>query len=167
MSFGASYLGPKSFSRHLTRRKTARSAAPSLAMSLMLTPFIDCFSILVIFLLNQMSTDAEALKLAQAIELPSARSAVSLEKSLSITLRPDSVSVGDRRLAPLKQVLADPSILKKALPALGNSKVVLQADTALPSASVVSVIQQLSMLGYPAVQLAVVPGQPLARKEAP
>lgn len=155
-SIGATFLGPKSFSRYLTRRRTASRMTGQLGFSLMLTPFVDCFSILVIFLLNQMSPEPEAMNPERMLMLPSASQTIQMKQGPIITLQKNEIYVSDRRVGAIDEILRSPTLLKQSLATgVQDVKLILQADFSTASTTITDILGALSAAGYSNVQMAV------------
>lgn len=159
MSISSKSLGPACFSDRLRNSKRRSRKETAMGFALTLTPLIDCFSILVIFLLNQLAVDPTATQTAQVSFLPKASQVQSLEPAPFISLQKDGVFVGETRIASFRETRKNWGILKpeliKLAPSSDPRRITLQADAELPSEQITELLSGLASIGYTSVQLAV------------
>ena len=84
------------------------------AADLVLTPLIDMFVILVVFLIMNFSSTGE-LPIAAGITLPKASVLKPREEAVPIDISPDSVSVQGHRVGSTAEILSDPELPIPAL----------------------------------------------------
>ncbi len=96
----------------LTRRKQAQKRM--IVASLMLTPMVDMFSLLVIFLLQFFSSSPEFLPVAD-VQLPASISAAEIAEAVTVSVSMEDVYVSHEKIGPLVEVLKNPSAFSDAL----------------------------------------------------
>ncbi len=74
---------------------------------LLLTPLIDMFVILVVFLIMNFSATGELIKVDRTVRLPEARAGVELEKAPVIAISKQIVSLDGRFVGDYADILAD------------------------------------------------------------
>lgn len=82
--------------------------------SLMLTPMVDMFSLLVIFLLQFFSTAPE-FQITPNINLPPSISSMKNDLAIVVSVSKDEVFVDHEKIGPLEDVLKNPGPLSDAL----------------------------------------------------
>lgn len=96
----------------LTRRRKANKRL--MAASLMLTPMVDMFSLLVIFLLQFFSTSPD-FQITKDVRLPNSMSSREIELAPSVSISMNEVFVDKVPIGALQDVLKDPASLSDAL----------------------------------------------------
>lgn len=96
----------------LTRRK--QSQRRTIVASLMLTPMVDMFSLLVIFLLQFLSSSPEFMPVAE-VQLPPSISAAEMAEAVTVSISLEDVFVSHEKVGPLADVLKDPAAFSDAL----------------------------------------------------
>lgn len=120
----------------MQRHHKRRAAAGMNMVSLM-----DIFTILVFFLLvNQSAAD---LTPSTKIKLPEARASLDPKETITITIDRDSIVVQGRKVASVKEVLADPELV---IPAL-KAELEFQHGTIAPGTSVVAAQKPVTIIG--------------------
>lgn len=163
-------LAPKSFNRHLVNRQQKRKRnRRSMFLALMLTPMVDMFSLLVIFLLQTFSASPELL-VTKGVRLPNAVSGRELKDSPILSVSEEGVYLDQKRIGPVAEVLRNPTPLLEKLARLRENwmkahpaesfrgEITLQADREIPSTTISQVMAMLPSQHYGSIQLAVVSG---------
>lgn len=118
MSFGSASVNNDLFSHHLNKRLKRKSKAKkNLAISLLLTPLVDMFSLLVIFLLQFFSSSPDLL-ITQGVVLPKAISGLEVQQVPVVSITLNEVYLERKKLATLDEVIKSPEILGEALAAV-------------------------------------------------
>lgn len=118
MSFGTVSVNHDLFAHHLhARAKRKKVAKKTLAMGLMLTPMVDMFSLLVIFLLQFFSSSPDML-ITQGVVLPKAVSGLEVQQVPVVSLTLTEVYLERKKLATIDEVIKSPGILGEALAAV-------------------------------------------------
>jgi biopolymer transport protein ExbD len=160
------------------RLKGGRSKSSMHEMELNITPMIDFFSIIILFLISSFSATGEVLMLNKDIKLPVADHASLLERSPIITILRDQITleganVGDNQ--NIREILEEtnwdlPQLTAK-LDAYKNffesvnqgvkfpGEVIIQADSKIEFVYIKRVLYTLIKHGYTGINLAV-RGQP-------
>jgi biopolymer transport protein ExbD len=145
MSLVANTLKPGVFEHHLVGRGKGRSGKRNMLSGLMLTPMVDMFSLLVIFLLQAFSTSPELLILVKGVTLPSASTGKEIKDAPVLAIAPNGVFLDQKDMGSAEAVLKDPTALLKKLGELrklwmkGNpggafpGEITLQAHREIPS----------------------------------
>jgi len=176
MSFAAqTEIGPKTFYKHLNNRQNRGMRGKNSALtSLMLTPMVDMFSLLVIFLLQSFSASPEMPFKSDGLVLPIAAHSDEVVDVPVLAITKDSVYLDAELLGSTKDVLSNPGKLAKKLGALRNSwqkvrqgqefsgEINIQADKDLPSTTVSEFLGILSYEAYGQYHLTVARGQSAA-----
>jgi biopolymer transport protein ExbD len=132
----------------------------NIAADLLLTALIDAFSILVIFLLMNFSSNGEILFMTKDMELPKAQLAEVLERNPVIKLDEGKVFVEDK-LVTSESITAELLELRKkhqelhpdtAFPGIAT----IQADRRVKYESLNQVILAMNQAGYSDIKFAVV-----------
>ena len=82
---------------------------------LLLTPLIDMFVILVVFLIMNFSATGELLNVSKDIELPKAASVQDMERAPIIQISAQSVAIEGFRVGDAEEILRDPDLRIKPL----------------------------------------------------
>jgi biopolymer transport protein ExbD len=75
--------------------------------SLNLTPMVDMFTIIVIYLLQNFSTDGDILFMSKDIQLPSITSKLTLERAPVVAISAESISVDGSRVVDVADLTRD------------------------------------------------------------
>src|SRR3954451_2498034 len=75
--------------------------------SLNLTPMVDMFTIIVIYLLQNFSTDGDILFMSKDIQLPSITSKLTLERAPVVSVSAESISVDGARVVDVVDLTRD------------------------------------------------------------
>ncbi len=165
-------LGPGSFHRHLVSRKggKGRSFSKALAPTLLLTPMVDMFSMLVIFLLQAFSSSPELMVVTKGLMLPAAGSGTEIIDAPLLSISQEGVFLDQVKVGGTDQVLANPTQLLSRLEKLTKNwakthadhefkgEINVQADKNLPSTTVAKLMGYLPSQHYGSIQLTVVAG---------
>lgn len=166
-------LGPKTFDRHLlSRQQSKKKFKRNMLLALMLTPMVDMFSLLVIFLLQSFSTSPEQ-PLVPGLTLPSARNSEEVIDAPMLAIALDGVFLDSQRLGSLEEIQNNPTKLAQRLQHLRevwirthpeekefSGEINVQADRNLPSTLVSEIMGVLSSQAYGSYRLAVVGENP-------
>ncbi len=170
MSLVAHTLKPGAFEHHLTGRGKTRGGKRNMLSGLMLTPMVDMFSLLVIFLLQAFSTSPELLVMIKGVTLPSASTGKEIKDAPVLAVAPTGIFLDQKEVGPAEQVLKDPTVLLKKLNELrklwlkGNpgqafpGELTLQAHREIPSTTISQLMAILPSAHYGSIQLAVISG---------
>jgi hypothetical protein len=166
------YLGPRTFHRHLVLREEKKKARKkALVLSLMLTPFVDAFSMLVIFLLQTFSAQPELAVIAKNVTLPSAATGRELTDAPILSISPDEVFLDQKTIGSVPALLKNPTPLMERLGELREKwmkahpketfkgEITLQAHQAISSSVVSQFMSMLPSQHYGLIQLAVTSGR--------
>ncbi len=93
-----SELGELGSSTVNMRKSNARKTKKQLAAKLMLTSLIDAFSILVIYLLFNFSTNSEILYIGKGMILPAAQKTEVLSRNIVVKVQEDKIFVEDKEV---------------------------------------------------------------------
>jgi len=163
----------KSVKLKFARAKLAKKAGRSVDSSLNLTPMIDMFVVLTIFLLMTFSTSGEILFIQKDIELPSATRTDELEQAPAIIIgggqvvaegkavgRMDDIAEDENfEIADLSEILNN---LKKQYTQLHPNqtfagKIIIQGDKTVPFRVLKKVMFTCTSVGYTNINFAVLP----------
>ncbi|MBY0371881.1 biopolymer transporter ExbD [bacterium] len=170
MSLTANTLKPGVFAHHLSGRGKNKRFRRGMLSSLMLTPMVDMFSLLVIFLLQAFSASPELLVMMKGVTLPSAITGKEIKDAPVIAVAPTGIFLDQKEVGPTEQVLKDPTELLKRLHDLrkqwlmGHSgesfsgEITLQAHKEIPSTTISQLMGILPSAHYGSIQLAVISG---------
>ncbi|MBS1986234.1 MAG: biopolymer transporter ExbD [Bdellovibrionales bacterium] len=171
MAIEGQFLGPKGFERHLVTRAQARGRTKrTIFAALMLTPMVDMFSLLVIFLLQSFSASPEVPFANQGIMLPAAANAGSNVDAPVLSLGDQGVFLDSKLVGTISQVLDNPTTFLKRLSDLRLTwqkshanqefpgEINIQAHKEIPSTTVSEFMALLGREAYGSFQLAVVGG---------
>ncbi len=163
-------LAPKSFSRHLVNRQQKRKQnRRSMILALMLTPMVDMFSLLVIFLLQTFSASPELL-VTKGVRLPNAISGRELKDSPVLSVSEEGLYLDQKMIGPVADLLKNPTPLMEKLADLREKwmkahptesfrgEITLQADRGIPSTTISQLMAMLPSQNYGSIQLAVISG---------
>lgn len=165
------YLGPRTFHRHLILREEKKKARKkALVLTLMLTPFVDAFSMLVIFLLQTFSSQPEMAMVAKNVTLPSAATGRELKDAPILSISPEEVYLDQKTIGTVQTLLKNPTPLMEKLGDLREQwmkshpketfkgEITLQAHQAISSSVVSQFMAMLPSQHYGLIQLAVISG---------
>jgi biopolymer transport protein ExbD len=170
MSLVANTLKPGVFEHHLVGRGKGRKGKRSMLSGLMLTPMVDMFSLLVIFLLQAFSTSPELLVLIKGVTLPSASTGKEIKDAPVLAVATTGIFLDQKEIGTAEQVLKDPTALLAKLSELrklwlrGNpgeafpGDITLQAHKEIPSTTIAQLMAILPSAHYGSIQLAVISG---------
>ncbi|MBI4819265.1 MAG: biopolymer transporter ExbD [Deltaproteobacteria bacterium] len=82
---------------------------------LLLTPLIDMFVILVVFLIMNFSANGQLVSISKEIKLPKAKSVSEIERAPIIQISPQTVAVEGFRVGDSEEILRDPDLRVPAL----------------------------------------------------
>lgn len=155
-------IGTPSFGTWMKSRK-ARDKKTIMA-NLMLTPMVDMFSLLVIFLL-QFFTAAPDFLLTDKMELPTSKSNTELHEIPVVSLGEDQVYVEHKPIGAVKDILKNPEPLAIELQALQNKwltehpgetwdgEINLEAHREIASTTISQYMAVLAAQNYGTIQL--------------
>ncbi len=103
-------------------RPQGRRGRPSMGSSLMLTSLVDAFSILVIFLMMNSSTDQSDFQVDKGLVLPKATQAVATLKTATVKLNGGKLSVNDKPVTS-EGLAAALKVVRDQLKASGSTAV--------------------------------------------
>lgn len=170
MSLKSGTLKPGVFAHHLVGRGKGRKGRRSIVSNLMLTPMVDMFSLLVIFLLQAFSASPELLVMMKGVTLPSAITGLEIKDAPVIAVATEGVFIDQKSIGPVEKVLAEPSALLAKLGELrkqwmaGNpntafpGEIILQAHKEVSSTTISQLMAILPSAHYGSIQLAVISG---------
>jgi biopolymer transport protein ExbD len=170
MSLVANTLKPGVFEHHLVGRGKGGHGKRNMLSGLMLTPMVDMFSLLVIFLLQAFSTSPELLVMMKGVTLPSASTGKEIKDAPVLAVAPAGIFLDQKEVGPADKVLKDPTELLKKLSELrklwlkGNpgeafpGEITLQAHKEIPSTLIAQLMAILPSAHYGSIQLAVISG---------
>jgi biopolymer transport protein ExbD len=166
------YLGPRTFHRHLIlREEKKKSRKKALMVSLMLTPLVDAFSILVIFLLQTFSAQPELAMIAKGVTLPSAATGREMTDAPILSISPEEVFLDQKTIGNVQALLKNPTPLMEKLGELRErwmkshpketfkGEITLQAHQEISSSVVSQFMSMLPSQHYGLIQLAVLSGK--------
>jgi biopolymer transport protein ExbD len=161
-------VGLKTTKKHLEKK-----AGRALDVSLNLTPMIDMFVVLVIFLLMTFSTSGEILFIQKEIELPSAEQTDELEQAPVITIGAGQVVIEGTAVGRMDDISEDENFeiadlserlnnLKKNYTTLHPTKqfpgeIIIQGDKEIPFRVLKKVMFTCTSVGYLKINFAVLP----------
>jgi len=90
--------------------------------SLNLTPMVDMFTIIVIYLLQNFSTDGDVLFMTKDIQMPSITSTVHLDRAPVVSVSNESVSVDGQKVLDVAELTRDATMNVPALEDVMNEK---------------------------------------------
>lgn len=141
----------------------------SIFLSLMLTPMVDMFSLLVIFLLQVFSATPETLVPNPSIQLPFSASATEFKDAPAISVTPDAVYLDQKLIGPLKEIAQNPEPLLEALDQLRKdrqkggaafaSDVQFVAHKEIPSSLIARIVASLPSVHFGTVHLMSIQGK--------
>lgn len=165
MSFGSVSVNHDLFAHHLASRKMRKSKTKkNIVIGLMLTPMVDMFSLLVIFLLQFFSSSPELL-VTQGVVLPKAISGLEVQQVPVVSITMNEVYLERKKLATLDEVMKSPQILGEALAAVRTDwmnkhktetflgQVNLEAHEEIKSTVISQVMAILAAQHYGSIQL--------------
>ncbi|MBY0470510.1 biopolymer transporter ExbD [bacterium] len=151
------------------KKKNSRSVLAGL----MLTPMVDMFSLLVIFLLQNFSASPDLLYVSKGVTLPVAVSGAEMEDAPVLSIATDGVYFDQKFVGETGEVLTRPDDLMGRLQDHRElwekthpnqdfpGKVTIQAHTEVPSTTVSTLMGMVQSQAYATMQLAVVAGSSL------
>ena len=164
-------LGPSTFNNHLVVREQKRNSRKrSVALALMLTPLVDCFSMLVIFLLQTFSASPQMAVVTKGVQLPAASSGIELSDAPVLSISPEQVYLDQKPVGDVDTLLKNPNALMTELSNLRElwmkthpndtfkGEITLQAHYEISSATISRFMAMLPSQHYGLIQLAVVAG---------
>lgn len=169
MSLVANTLKPGVFEHHLVGRGKRRGKR-SMLSGLMLTPMVDMFSLLVIFLLQAFSASPELLVLMKGVTLPSATTGIEIKDAPVLAVAPTGIYLDQKEIGKTEDVLRDPTALLKKLGELRKlwikgspgepfpGEITLQAHKEVSSTTISQLMAILPSAHYGSIQLAVISG---------
>lgn len=90
--------------------KKAKSAKKSSASELLITPLIDMFIILVVFLIMNFSATGELVQLSKDIRLPRAETTSELERAPIVQISANTVAIEGVKVGESEEILKDPDL---------------------------------------------------------
>lgn len=157
-----STIGLPSFGAWNKDRKSKNKKA--MVANLMLTPMVDMFSLLVIFLL-QFFTAAPDFYLTDKIDLPTSVSSTELKEMPVVSISEESVFVDRKRIGDVKELIKNPEPLANELQALHTKwlaehpgetwegEINLEAHKTIESTTISQYMAVLSSQHYGTIQL--------------
>ena len=155
------------------RKNVAKKAGRTLDVSLNLTPMIDMFVVLVIFLLMTFSTSGEILFIQKEIELPRAKHTEELEQAPVVIVGNGQVVIEGQTVGRMDDIAEDENFeipdltekltnLKKQFQQLHpnqefSGKVIIQGGKEIPFRVLKKVMYTCTMVGYTNINFAVLP----------
>lgn len=173
------YLGPRTFHRNLVvreRKKVHRSR--TLAAALVLTPLVDCFSMLVIFLLQTFSASPQMAVVTKGVELPMAATGKEMVDAPVLAISPEEVFVDQKPVGKTQELLKNPTPLMVKLKELRErwmktypnqtfkGEITLQAHQKIESSTISRFMAMLPSQNYGLIQLAVLSGSPVPQSDS-
>lgn len=170
------HLRPGSFEHHLTGRGKKRPGKRGMLTGLMLTPMVDMFSLLVIFLLQAFSASPELLIINKGVTLPTAGTSKEIKDAPILAISGEGVFLDLESVGSTEQVLRDPTVLMKHLSDLRKrwvksnpsgefpGEITIQAHKEVPSTTISQLMAMLPSQHYGSIQLAVVAGSSYQKK---
>jgi biopolymer transport protein ExbD len=170
-------LKPSGFEHHLTGRGKKRGGKKGMVTGLMLTPMVDMFSLLVIFLLQCFSTSPEMLVINKDVTLPSASTGKEIKDAPVLAITSEGVFMDQESVGTVAEVLANPTRLMQRLSDLRRrwvksnpsgefpGEITLQAHKDVSSTTISQIMAMLPSQHYGSIQLAVVAGSSYPRKK--
>lgn len=123
--------------------------------SLMLTSLVDAFSILVIFLIMNASTDQEVLNLGKGIELPKASVGQLIQNGVTVRIENNQFVV-DEKPVSLGKLAATLKSLNASVPAERKEGLIIVADRDLSYEDLNPVIMAGSAAGFTKFKFAII-----------
>jgi biopolymer transport protein ExbD len=104
--------GKRPFAPWLQRTKALKKgrARKSSAQELLITPLIDMFIILVVFLIMNFSATGELVQLSRDIRLPRAETVSELERAPIIQISANTVAIEGVKVGESEEILKDPDL---------------------------------------------------------
>jgi biopolymer transport protein ExbD len=168
---GANTIQKGTFVKTLMARSHRKaSGKKNLIAGLMLTPMVDMFSLLVIFLLQSFSASPELLYAAKNVSLPNATTGIEVKDAPVLAVSSTEVYLDQKLAGNLKDLLINPEPLMEKLGEQRDlwlrthpgqdfpGKITLQATRELPSPIVSQLMAMLPSQNFATIQLAVVAG---------
>ena len=130
---------------------------------------VDMFSMLVCFLLVTFSSTPE-ITIANGIELPKAKTGVSIKEASVIALSKDTLYLDQIKIGPVKKILKNPTSFVKKLRHLRNNwkaahpgveftgRMNFQADKSVSSVTISTIMGLLTSQRFNIIQMAILPG---------
>lgn len=163
----------KSVKLKFAKSKLAKKAGRSVDTSLNLTPMIDMFVVLTIFLLMTFSTSGEILFIQKDIELPKASRTDELEQAPAIIIGSGQVVIEGKAVGRMDDIAEDENFeiadlseilnnLKKQYTQLHPNqtfagKIIIQGDKTVPFRVLKKVMFTCTSVGYTNINFAVLP----------
>ena len=120
-----------------------------------LTPLIDAFSILVIYLLMSFSTTGEILRVSEETELPSASQVDTLNMNTIIKIEKDQMFVDEEKIQSSRQLLQKLVHIRKKLENKANPAIIIQADRRIQFKGLNNVVLAAGHAGFSELHFAV------------
>ena len=156
------------------KQHVEKKAGRALDVSLNLTPMIDMFVVLTIFLLMTFSTSGEILFIQKDVELPKAEHTDELERAPVIIIGGGQVVIEGQNVGRMDDIAEDENFeipdlsermtnLKKNFTQLHpnlqfEGKVIIQGDKEIPFRVLKKVMYTCTSVGYTSINFAVLPG---------
>ncbi len=100
--------------RRLTQ-KVRHAPQAHIFTSMNMTSLIDLFTILILFLLFHLAGAGEILPVSEKLKLPLSISDTPLEPTVNVVVTTEEISIGEKRVANVKEVLQSPDLLIQGL----------------------------------------------------
>jgi biopolymer transport protein ExbD len=169
-NIGTQHLNTGCFEHHLlARSQKKKSKKKNIVIALMLTSMVDMFSMLVCFLLVTFSSTPE-VTIANGIELPEAKTGVSVKEASVIAISKESLYLDQIKIGPVKNVLRNPTPFVKKLSYLRKNwkaahpgveftgRMNFQADKSVSSVTISTIMGLLTGQRFNIIQMAILPG---------
>lgn len=165
-------LGPGAFNHHLISRAHRKaSGRKMMVLSLVLTPMVDMFSLLVIFLLQAFSASPELIVVQKGLSLPNAVTGREIRDAPILAVSADGVFLDQIPFGKPEKVIQNPQPLMEKLEKLRTvwikthpqqkfpGEITFQADKEISSVTVAQLMGVLPSQSYGVIQLAVMAGK--------
>ena len=129
----------------------------SLMANIILTSLVDAFSILVIYLIINTSTSSEIIKNNKGVQLPQAKSTLSLEEGVIVKIIDGKYFINEEP-ASKNKLIAELNIIKNQLES-ENKKVnlIIQADKKEDFSMINPILVSSAATGFETIKFAVIP----------
>jgi biopolymer transport protein ExbD len=155
-----------------TKKAFRKHGKKGVYTSLNLTPMIDMFVMLVIFLIMQFSASGEILYINKDVVLPKARTVAELQRAPVITITKEQIRFEDRIVQKVEDLKADDVFKSEELgkrlqeykksyetnniQSLFKGEVILQGDSGVPFQIVKKVLNSCAASGFFTINYAVI-----------
>ena len=160
----------------VNRSRKKNSGKRNTIVALMLTPMVDMFSLLVIFLLQAFSASPELLYVAKGVTLPNAVTGGEMKDAPVMAVTADEIHLDQKSIGKTQDILRSPRPLMIKLGEQRDlwmkthpgqefpGKITLQAHREVPSVVIAQLMGMLPSQNFGTVQLAVVAGSSIPKE---